>query len=300
MALSTQNTPELTREQIVTILTQPLEQQSVFLAAGPTVFDTDGSPVRVPSAPALGTYSDPGDPDTFTPAEPDWIGENELITELDADLGELMLLPSTMKSVKVITRYSNELARQSIVSLDSALRSRLVADVAAKIDAQFLSESGDGVTTPRGIFAYADTQAVPALTGPLTPDAILDAQALALGANVDPSRLVLFVRPEDYMSMRGIKDADGRYLVEPDAQKGGTVVPILGADVRVSSRVPAGRAALVDMSQIAVARDMDPSVKVLTERYADYDQQAIRVVARYDSAPLHPEAVVTFSGITAE
>ena len=293
MALSTQTVPELTREQIVTILTEPLEQQSVFLAAGPTVFDTDGSPVRVPRAPVMVD-------DTPEPALPDWIGENELITERDAELDELMLLPSTMKSVKVITRYSNELARQSIVSLDAALRARLVSDVAAKVDAQFLSADGDGVTTPRGLFAYEDVQTVPALSGPLTPDAILDAQALALGANVDPSRLVLFVRPGDYMGMRAMKTTDGRYLVEPDAQRGGTIVPILGADVRVSSRIPEGRAALVDMSQIAVARDLDPSVKVLTERYADYDQQAIRVVARYDAAPLHPEAVVTFSGIAAE
>ena len=52
------------------------------------------------------------------------------------------------------------------------------------------------------------------------------------------------------------------------------------------------------MSQIAVARDLAPSVKVLTERYADYDQQAIRVVARYDAAPLNPEAIVSISGIT--
>ena len=292
MALSTQTVPELTREQVSTILTQPLEQQSVFLAAGPVIFDTDGSPVRIPRAPVM------VDPDTTDPSLPDWIGENELITERDADLDELQLLPSTMKSVKVITRYSNELARQSIVSLDAALRARLVSDVAAKIDGHMLSAGGDGTTTPLGLFAYPDVQNV-AMTGPLDIDSILAGQALALGANVDPSRLVLFVRPGDYMAMRGQKDLQDRYLLEPNAQKGGTVVPVLGADVRVSSRIPVGSAALVDMSQIAVARDLDPSVKVLTERYADYDQQAIRVVARYDAAPLNPEAVVTFTGITA-
>lgn len=285
MALSTQTASELTQEQVVTILTEPLEQQSVFLASGPTIFDTDGSPVRVPTAPALD-------------AELDWIGENELITEVDADFDELTLLPSTMKSVKVITRYSNELARQSIVSLDAALRARLVTDVAAKIDGQLLSDEGDGITTPRGLFAYQGTQDV-AVGGPLELDAIMAAQGLALGANVDPANLVLFIRPEDYMVLRGLKDGTDRYMVQPDATKGGTVVPILGADVRVSSRIPEGSAALVDMAQIAVARDLAPSVKILTERYADYDQQAIRVVARYDAAPLHPEAVVKLSGITA-
>ena len=287
MAVGTNTAPELTKEQVASILTEPLEQQAVFLAAGPTIFDTDGSPVRVPAAPTM------VEPDGETPAEPDWIGENELITERDADFSEVSLLPSTMKSVKVITRYSNELARQSIVSLDGALRSRLVADVAGKLDGQFLSDEGDGIETPQGMFAWDGTQQVDA---DLDLDAIMDGQTLALSANVDPSRLVLFVRPEDYMGMRALKDTSGRYLVEPNAQAGGTIVPVLGAKVLVSNRIPEGKAALADMSQIAVARDMDPSVKVLTERYADYDQQAIRVVARYDAKPLHPEAVVIFNG----
>ena len=52
------------------------------------------------------------------------------------------------------------------------------------------------------------------------------------------------------------------------------------------------------MSRVAVARDLAPTVKVLTERYADYDQQALRVVARYDAKPLDPSAVLTLSGIT--
>jgi HK97 family phage major capsid protein len=83
------------------------------------------------------------------------------------------------------------------------------------------------------------------------------------------------------------------------------VFRLFGAPVIVSGRVPdttggtpTARAALVDMSQVAVARDVAPSVKVLTETFADYDQQALRVVARYDAAPLNPEAIVTLTGIT--
>ena len=54
---------------------------------------------------------------------------------------------------------------------------------------------------------------------------------------------------------------------------------------------------LADMSQVAVARDLAPTVKVLTERYADYDQQALRVVARYDAKPLNAEAVVIIENL---
>ena len=288
MTASTQTAPELTREQVQAILVKPLEGKSVFLASGPRVFDTDGSPVRIPKMGAA--------------TVPDWIGENELITEKDVDFDEVTLLPSTMKSVKVITRYSNELARQSVVALDAALRDRLVTDVANKIDTQFMSASGDGITTPKGLFAYSGVQTV-AVGGALTLDHLLDAWGKALSANVNMSSLRWIMTPREFTALRKVKDGQNRYQLQPDPTQDG-IFRLFGAPVTVTARVPdttgatpTGRAALVDFSQIAVARDMAPSVKVLTERYADYDQQAIRVVARYDAAPLNPQAVVTLTGI---
>jgi HK97 family phage major capsid protein len=288
MTASTQTAPELTREQVQAILVKPLEAASIFLAAGPRIFDS-ASPVRIPK---LGG-----------PTSPDWIGENEQITEKDVDFDEVTLLPSTMKSVKVITRYSNELARQSVVALDAALRDRLVTDVATKLDTQFLSATGDGITTPKGLFAYAGTQNV-AVGGALTLDALLDAWGKALSANVNMAALKWVMTPREFVTLRKLKDGDGRYMLQPDPTMDG-VFRLFGAPVLVSARVPdttgsnaTGRAALVDFSQIAVARDMAPSVKILTERYADFDQQAIRVVARYDAAPMNPEAIVTLTGIT--
>ena len=49
----------------------------------------------------------------------------------------------------------------------------------------------------------------------------------------------------------------------------------------------------------AVARDLAPSVTLLKERYAEYDEQGIRVVTRYDAAPLNPEAVVKIVNVAA-
>ncbi|MGW4858526.1 phage major capsid protein [Kocuria palustris] len=285
MAQTTINTTELTQEQVSSFLVAPLEEQSQFLAAGPKIFDTSNA-LRIPKLPT--TKAD----------QLQFVGELEQIPEVDADFGELHLLPSTMRSIKALAMFSNELARQSIVALDSVLQQRLVADVAAKIDAQFLSDSGDGITTPRGLFAYQGTQDL-AVGGALTLDAILEAQGLALGANVNPDGLTLFIRPEDYMGLRALKDGDNRYMVQPDATAGGLVVPLLGAKVAVSSRIPAGRAALVDMSQIAVARDVAPSVKILDQTFGDTDAQAIRVVTRMDADAMNPEAVITFSGVSA-
>lgn len=67
---------------------------------------------------------------------------------------------------------------------------------------------------------------------------------------------------------------------------------LFGVPVTVTNKLAAGKAVLADTSQIAVVRDLAPSVTVLSERFAEFDQQAIRVVTRYDLGLLHPEGVV--------
>ena len=288
MAVSTATATELTQEQVAKILVKPLEAESRFLASGPRIFDT-ASPLRIPK---LGG-----------PTVVNWVGENEQIPEANPDFDEIELLPSTMKSLKTLTRYSNELARQAVVALDAALKDRLVTDVAAKLDSQLFSASGDGITTPQGLFAWAGTQTL-AVGGVITLDALHDAEALALGANVDPAAMRWVMTSRELIKLRKIKATDGKYIIEPDvtAASGYT---LLGHPVIVSNRVPdttggtpTARAALVDFSKIAVARDMAPSVKILDQTYGDFDQMAIRVVARYDAKPLNPEAVVKLTTIT--
>ena len=288
MAVSTATATELTQEQVAKILVKPLEAESKFLAAGPRIFDT-ASPLRIPKL---------GGPTVVT-----WVGENEQIPEANPDFDEVELLPSTMKSLKTLTRYSNELARQAVVALDAALKDRLVTDVAAKLDSQLFSASGDGIETPQGLFAWAGTQTL-AVAGVLTLDHLHDAEALALGANVDPAGMRWVLTSRELIKLRKIKDADGRYIVQPDVTASGGYT-LFGHPVIVSNRVPdttggtpTARAALVDFSKIAVARDLAPSVKILDQTYGDFDQMAIRVVARYDAKPLNPEAVVKLTGIT--
>lgn len=282
MAVTRTTATELTQEQVSTVLTAPLEQSALFIAAGPTIFDTNGNPLRVPRLPES--------------EDLEFVGENELIPETDPEVSEITLLPTTMKSVKTITRYSNELARQSIVSIDSVLQQRLVADVAAAIDRQLFGATGDGVTVPQGMFAWEGTTEV-AAGGPMTLDTLLGAQGEALSSHIDQSRLRLVIRPEDYMALRAGKDADNRFMLNPDATQGG-MPTVLGMQPVITNRVPEGYAAVADFAQIALARDLNPTVKVLTERYADYDQQAIRVVARYDAKPLNPAGIIKITGIT--
>lgn len=295
MALDSRtNATELTAEQVSTVLVRPLEAASQFLAAGPRVFDTAG-PLRLPKMGA--------------PTNPSWHGQNEQIDEVDPDFDEVELLPSTMQSVKTLTRYSNELARQSVVALDAALKERLVADVAAVLDAQFFSAGGDGITKPRGLFAYAGQSL--AVDGVLDLDDLLDAQAFAMSANVNTASLKWVMRSREFIKLRKLKDGNNRYQLQPDPTQPGSFL-LFGHSVVVSNRVPdaagvdavagnaddTARLGLVDFSQIAVARDLAPSVKILDQTFGDFDQQAIRVVARYDAAPLNDDAVIALTGVT--
>ncbi|KAA1376125.1 phage major capsid protein [Aeromicrobium fastidiosum] len=289
MAINTGNATELLQTQVAKVLTKPLEAQSVFLASGPVIYDTAG-PLRLPSL--GGPITDPG-----------WTGEGETIPTRDVDFGDVSLLPSTMKSVKVITKMSEEIVRQAVVSLETAVRQRLVTDVASKIDTQFFGASGDGVETPRGLFSWLGTQTV-AAAGGLTYDVLLAAWSKALSANVNMGSLKFVVTPREFVTLKGLKDGDGRYLAQPDPTLD-SVYRAFGIPIVVTPRIPdttggtpTGRAALVDFSQVAVARDLAPSVKILNELYAGTGEVGIRVQARYDVAPVNPSAVVKITGIT--
>lgn len=278
MVETTATNPELLQEQVARILIQPLEAASVVLAAGPRIFDT-ASPLRIPKL--------------VSSTEPSWIGEGELIPEHDVDFDEVTLMPTNRKSVKTLIRFTNELLRQSVIGLDSVLKERLVSDVARKIDDAFLTGDGaDGFVT--GIVNQPGVQT--AVLDASEPDSLLDALALAHAAEVAPNRW--FLSGADFFSVRKIKDTSGKYVLESDLTTDATH-RLFGVPVTVTNKLPAGTAVLANMAEVAVARDTNPTVKILDQRYAEFDEQAIRVTARYDLGLLRPEGVVVLKSAVA-
>lgn len=275
MAQSTDNTGALIQEQVADLLVKPLEAESVVLNAGPRTFDTS-EPLRIPKITS-----------TF---DPEFTAENEEINSDDsAEFDEVRLMPSDRKSLKSIVRFSNEALRQTTVGLDQVLKERLVTDVASKLDDALLT--GDGSShTITGITEQSGTQSAELDAG--DPDSFLDAIGKAQGAHVEPDRW--FLNTDDFIKLRKTQDEQGRYLLESDLTADATY-RLFGIKVVVTSRLDSGTALLCDMDKIAVARDVDASVTLLSERYAEYDQQAIRVVTRYDLGLLHPEAVVVLT-----
>src|SRR5690625_3161059 len=117
----------LIKEQVTKLLVQPLERASVILTASATVFNPS-APLRIPTI-AEGV-------------NPTWVGENELIPEDEVTTGEISLMPTNRKSLKVITRVSNELIRMATVGVSNVLEQRIVSYVRTKLDDALLS--GDG------------------------------------------------------------------------------------------------------------------------------------------------------------
>lgn len=278
MVNSTATANALIQEQVAGMLIEPLEGASVVLAAGPTVFNS-AAPLRIKKL-TSGT-------------NPEWVGENELIPEDNVDFDEIKLMPSERKSIKVITRVSNELIRAATDGVSAVLEQRLVKDVANKLDQALLTGTGadDSVT---GIINQPGVERL--AHDPTDPDSYLDALALAASNEVQPTRFIL--PGADFFALRKIKDSDGRYIMTGGPSEAAPYM-LHGTPVTITNKLAPGTGILANMKEVAVVRDTDPTVTILNERYAEYDQVGIRVTSRYDLGLLRPEGVVVLDAAAA-
>lgn len=267
----------LLQSQVADLLVQPLAQESTFLAAGPKIFDTSDQ-LRIPRI-ASGVTAG-------------FVAEGAQISDGDVAFDEVTLLPSTLKSLKVLCRFSNEMARQSVVALDATLRSTLVTNVAEALDKALWDGAGTSDTI-KGILRQTGIA-----TGALdlaNPDSLIDALATAQGNKVSPTHWVMTAA--SFAKIRKVKvgDDDARYVIDPSTIQNGTSFQLFGLPVIITDNIPAvstkNRVALVDMSKVAVARDVNAEVKVLDQTWGDYDSVGIRVVTRYDVGLLQAKAV---------
>ncbi|TXI50190.1 phage major capsid protein [Mycolicibacter arupensis] len=277
----TSSNSTLIQSQVSSLLVQPLEQASTFLAAGPVVLDSS-SPVRIPRI-ASGVTAG-------------FVAEGAQISESDdVAFDEVTLLPSTMKGLKVLVKLSNELIRTSVVGLEAVLRTRLVTDVANALDSALWDGAGTG-NTIKGIFKASGIA-----TGTLDladPDSLIDGLATAQGNHVSPSAWVM--TPQSFAKIRKVKvgTSDKRYVMDPNTIQNGTDFRLLGLPVIITDRIPnsgtapgKARVGLVDFSKVVVARDVNAEVKLLDQTWGDYDSIGIRVVSRWDVGLLQDKAV---------
>lgn len=269
--------PSLLQDQVASLLVQPLEAASIVLSNGVQTFQTN-SELRVPRLTSGATVG--------------FVAEGANIPESGVAFDEIRMLPSTLQSIKVITTVTNELVRQSVVGIDAALKTRLVTDVANGIDTALLSGTG-AANTVKGILNFAGNTT--GVFDNADPDTLMDGLAAAYSDNVQPTRI--FVSVADWAVMSKLKESTGskRYLFEANVHDGPTY-SFAGVPVVVSPKIPVGKVLIADMSKIAVAVDVAPSVTIDSSGpYFINDTTGFRVIARYDIAALHDEAVVVLT-----
>ncbi|MBA2557112.1 MAG: phage major capsid protein, partial [Chloroflexi bacterium] len=176
----------LTPERVIPVLYDPLGRESVVLRATPAanIFDAaGGAPVRVPRIAAL-ALADP------------WRAENTQIAEVDPTYDELTLLPTSLKSLKVLHRLSNELARNSVGNVERLVGDAFIGAIARELDRAFLVGTGSGNT----ITGLANQTGVQAVTGVGTPtvDDLHDAEGMLMAGNGDPIYAAWFMAPRSF------------------------------------------------------------------------------------------------------
>lgn len=279
MAIDSTTANTLVEDQIHPLLIEPLEAASVVLAAGPMITQS--------SAPIRFKRMDEG-------FDPSWTGENELIPDSgDGDWSEFTLMPESRKSIKAMVRVSNELIRMADRNVSTTLQNRLVKDVAHKLDDALLKGDGTDNTVTGIVNQPGITKAPLDLTD---TDSLLDALALSASREVTPNRLIM--NGTDFVSLRKLKDGNGRYILQNDVA-GEAQFRLFGVPVVVTNKLDQGQAILADMSQIVVVRDQAPTVKLLDQRFAEYDQVGIRVTCRADLGLLRPEGVILLESTEA-
>lgn len=281
MAIETPaSNPTLIQSQVQQLLVQPLEQASTFLAAGPTIIDSN-SPVRIPRI--------------VNGVTAGFVGAGATIPDGDVAFDEIQALPSSLQSLKVWLPLSNELVRGSAVTgLTSVLQNRLVTDVANALDAALFSGPGTS-NTIKGVINQSGVQ-----TGTFDDtdlNSILDGLALAYAENVTPN--VIFMNPVDWVALRKIQrgTADKAYVLDPDAHAADQFA-LFGVRVIPTNRVANGTVIIADMRHVVVVRDTDASVFIADQTLAAQDSIAIRVTLRMDLALAQPKAVVVLTDAT--
>lgn len=277
MANDTITNATLTQDVVERLLINPLTQSSTYLNVGFPIFTSNGEPIKVPTLTSLGT--------------PGYIAQGSAIAEVDATTSEIELLPSTVFSIKTITRVSNELLRQGVVNVEAAFSTKLVSDVTRVLDAAMWNGAGSA-GAPLGMVGFAGSTNAGTVAGTaLASGDLFDVQEVAMDAYLDLPRLTWAMSPANFTRIRKMTDAYGGRVMQPSLAAGAPGT-ILGSGYVVSTHIPDTAILLFDRSQVAVGMDSRASITILDQTYADYDQVGIRVVARYDTAAMNPTAVV--------
>jgi HK97 family phage major capsid protein len=278
MTATTSNTAALlSPEQVEQLLVLPVLAQSVALnPIVSTVVRLTGSTYRIPKVTA--------DPSAA------WVAEGAEIPASDLTTNELVIAPSKVAGLSVIT---SELAEDSSPEASTQVGAGLARDIARKVDAAFFG--GVAANTPSGLASLTvgagNVQDIAAGTAPTNLDAFAQAQMLA--GNVGAELTAFVANPITALVLANLKEAtgSGKPLLEADPTKP-TRRMIFGVPVLTSPEAPVGTIWGMSSARVTTVVRRDAEVKADRSVFFTSDRVAVRATCRIGFAFPHTAALV--------
>jgi HK97 family phage major capsid protein len=226
-----------------------------------------------------------------------WTAENAEISASDPTFDAVTLAP---KKLAALVKVSRELLEDS-ANISAALEAAFIGAMSVEMDRALLFGSGSS-SQPTGLFNISGINSVSMGTNGATPtnydDLIGLLYEIQLDNGADPS--VFVMHPRTNKTYATLKDANNNPLVEPrmtaDVRRLlTTAVPInqdQGTATGVCSTVLTG-----DFSKMLVGIRTSMELRLLNERYAEFDQVGFLARLRVDVAVENPVHFAKLIGI---
>jgi HK97 family phage major capsid protein len=280
--MPTYNPTPISREDVGALFIQPVEAASVAFRASTSV-RTSGHEFRLPVVSADPTAA--------------WVAEGAEIPVSDPTLSELVVTPTAVKGLVVI---SSELANDSSPAAAEVVGAGLARDVARKVDTAFvgnlLAPAPTGLASRAGVTAVSGGSTAGG-TVLVNLDPLVEAVSRAeeVGATVD----AFVMSPATALRLARLKTAPsgsnepllGRDVTEPGERR------ILGVPVFVQPDVPVDTIYAFDSSRVFTVLREDAEITADSSVFFTSDRVAIRATLRLGLAFPHPASIVRIAPV---
>lgn len=220
-----------------------------------------------------------------------WVAEGAEITPSDPTLAELVVTPSKVAGLTIISR---EMADDSDPAVAEVVGQGLARDIARRVDqaafAGLAAPAAPGLTTLSGIQSYVNANAFTNLD--------FAAQAQSKLETVGATVTAFITSPATALALSTVKQATGSNApllgADPTAA---TSRSILGVPLYVSQYVAANTLWAVDQSLVWMVVREDATIEADRSVFFTSDRVAVRAVCRVGFAFPHAAAVVKVSTI---
>jgi HK97 family phage major capsid protein len=257
--------------EIGVLITEPVRRASIAMTAA-TVVTTIANEYRVPVV--------------LTDAAAAWTAEGEAITPSDATLDEIIVRPSKVAGLTII---SNELANDSAPSAQQLVGDGLAQSIANAVDVAFfgntVANGPDGLLSVEGV-QYVDIGAGITNTDPF-------AEALSLAETVGAEVTSFCAHPATVLELAKVKRETGSNepLLGYDASQP-TRRQVLGVPLLSSPAVTEGDVWAIPAQKVMCVMREDVTLAVDTSAYFGSDSVGVRATLRVGFAYPHASAIV--------